>query len=141
MPVARLRQACATATITFAAVANLTASAGDAAPLEETPCISARDREWVSQMYAATEARFGLATVARELLDLDREQRALHAQLAACSKTTAPPAAPDCATLEKQIRAGEPRLAELSTRFKAALDMESYLSTLELRLARPLCKD
>ena len=141
MPVARLRRACAAATFAFIAVANLAASAGDAAPLEETPCISAKDREWVSQMYAATEARFGLATVARELLDLDREQRALHAQLAACSKTTAPPAAPDCATLEKQIRAGEPRLADLSTRFQAALDMESYLSTLEQRLARPLCKD
>jgi len=141
MPVARLRQACAAATLALAALANLAASAGDAAPLEETPCISAKDRAWVSQTYAATEARFGLAAVGRELLDLDREQRALHAQLAACSQAAAPPAAADCATLEKQIRAGEPKLADLSTRFKAALDMESYLSTLELRLARPLCKD
>jgi len=104
-------------------------------------CISAKERAWVQQRYDDYRSRYDLATVARELVDLDHEARKLDEHLDSCRKDTDRKERAQCDILARQLEANRGEQARVSDRFSTALKMEQYLASLEDRLRRPLCGD
>jgi len=117
------------------------AALGGRAIAEESRCINAKEHERLQRMYDRYQARYGLAVVAQQLLDFDNAQRALAQQLAACRKSAPPADAARCEALARQIEARSREQDALADRFNAALDLQLFLATLELRLQQPVCRD
>lgn len=117
------------------------ASAIQAAPVEQISCINAGEYAQLKRRYDDYQSRFGLAVVARELLDFDGKMRELRAQLTVCRKAAAPAGEPRCEPLARQLEDREREQPAVTKRFNTALEMQEYLSALELRLERPQCKE
>ncbi|HTP63488.1 MAG TPA: hypothetical protein VMJ14_15580 [Burkholderiales bacterium] len=105
----------------------------------EARCVSGEEHARLQRVYDGYRERYGLAVVAQQLLDFDNAQRALEQRLATCRRSASSTQPARCEALARQIEARRGEQEALAERFEAAMGLQSYLATLELRLERPLC--
>lgn len=124
--------------LSFALCTAALSSATWAAP--QTACIDPAEYESVKKIYADLFAKYDLATVAQEFLDLIYETQDLKDQVSACQKNLDKSEQQGCDPLAKQYDAKRIQQQAMNDHFEAAKDMENYLLTLKAKLERPQCQ-
>jgi len=102
-------------------------------------CLDPAAYEKLRQRYADLSARFDLASLSQQFVDLIGQARELKDQLETCRKQVADPNPPACDALAQQYAAKEAERQAVQDRLSAAIDMDEYLATLKWRLERSPC--
>ena len=106
----------------------------------DSTCLDAQEREWLKKTYADNAARFDLTAIARRLLELNNVTQDLKDQLGSCRKTAPAAQADRCDDLRRQLDARMTEQIRAAELLRIALQMQTFLATLQLRLEQRPCE-
>ena len=105
---------------------------------DEGTCLKREEHEWVKAKYDDLVSRYDLATVARRLLELNNEAEALKDQASACGKDAS--GGQRCTAVRRELQAKLEDESSTADLLNTALEMQTYILTLQVRLERPVCE-
>jgi hypothetical protein len=113
----------------------ITASGARAAGVD---CISADERRWVAHTYDNFVAKYDLTKRSQALIEVNNATIDAEDRLAAC-RNSSKGAPEECAALAQQVRSAKMERQRAANRLDTALQMQAYVTTLQIRLDRPAC--
>ena len=113
--------------------------ATDARSADEV-CLDSKEHDWVKAQYDDLFARYDTAKVARHFLQLNNEAGVLRDQVASCAESGGEPTSNQCPALRRQLEAKLAEERQAADTLTTALQMQTYILTLQLRLERPICQ-
>jgi len=102
-------------------------------------CIGADERRWVAQTRDKYASEYDITKHAQALIALNSATVDLEDRLKTCRDSGSGPAG-ECGSITRELEARKAQRERAADGLRTALQMQPYLSTLQIRLERPSCQ-
>ncbi|HZQ72562.1 MAG TPA: hypothetical protein VFB08_06575 [Burkholderiales bacterium] len=102
-------------------------------------CMGAEERRWVMQALDKYALEYDVTKHAQALIALNSATLDLEDRLKAC-RDSGTASAGGCGSIARELEASKAQRERAADSLRTALQMQPYLSTLQIRLERPSCQ-